>query len=70
MKRTMIINPLNSDNSNIANNKTQHCQTMTTITVRILKFETMIKKLTVGNYTFFTVVTFGRINSSVKSILS
>ena len=39
----MLINILNSDNSNIDYIKTQHCQIMTTIAYRILQFEFMIK---------------------------
>ena len=45
MNNTTVIKTLNSDNnSNIAYIKTQHCQIMTAITYKILKFETMIKK--------------------------
>ena len=51
MNNTTIIN---SDNSNIANIKAQYCQTMATITDRILKFKPIIKKAIVANYTFFT----------------
>ena len=36
---------------------------MTTITYRILKFESMIEKSIVANYTFFDVITFSQINS-------
>ena len=39
----MVINIFNSDNSNIASNKTQHCEIMTTIAYIILKFESVIK---------------------------
>ena len=49
MNNTTIINPFNSDNSCIANIKTQHLQIMTTITDRILKFVLMIKKPIVTN---------------------
>ena len=59
----MIINILNSDNSNITNIKTQHCQIMTTIANIILKFEPMTKKPIVENHTFFTVITLITINS-------
>ena len=62
MNNTTITNLFNSDNSNFANVKTQHRQIITTITDRILKFEPMIKKRTVANYTLFTVITFSRIN--------
>ena len=53
MNNTAIIKPFDSDNSNIANIKTQ---IMTTITDRILKFEPMIKKPIIANYTLFTAI--------------
>ena len=59
----MIGNTLTNDNSNIAFIKTQHHQIMAPIIYKILKFEPLIKKLTVTNHTFFAVVTFSRINS-------
>ena len=43
IKNTTIIKVFDSDNSNITRNKTQHCQIMTTIENRILKFKPMIK---------------------------
>ena len=52
-----------SNNSNIPNIKTQDHQIITTITVGILKLKPMNKKPIVGNYTFFTVITFSNINS-------
>ena len=69
MNNTTIINPFHSNNSNIANIKTQHRQIMTTITDRILKFEPIIKKPIVANYKFLTVITFSRINSTVTQHL-
>ena len=62
MNNTTVINTFNCDNSNITYIKTQHCQIMATITYRILKFELMIKKPIVTNYTFFTAITFSNIN--------
>ena len=35
---------------------------MTTIVYKILKFETMIKKLIMTNHAFFAAITFSRIN--------
>ena len=78
MHNTAIINILNSDNSNVANINTQHCQMMTTIANRDLIFKPMIKVPIVANHTFFTIITFSRINSfnsitfnrSIPSILS
>ena len=64
MNNTTIINTFNSDNNIMAKIKTQHCQLMTTIANRILKFKPMIKIVIVTNYTFFTVFTFSKINSS------
>ena len=58
-----IINAFNSDNSIIANIKAQHYQVMATITNRMLKFKPMIKKPIMADNTFFTVITFSRINS-------
>ena len=43
MTNTTIINTFNSDNSNIAYINTEHCQIMTTIADRMLKFKPMIK---------------------------
>ena len=63
MNNTTTINTFNNDNRNIAKIKTQHCQIMTNITNKILKFEPMIKEPTVTNYTFFIVFTFSGINS-------
>ena len=63
MNNTTTINIFNNDNNNIAYNKTQHCQIMTTIAYRILKFESMIKKAVMANHTLFGVVTFSNINS-------
>ena len=63
MNNTTIINIFNNDNSNIAYIKIQNCQVIVTITYRILKFETMIKKTTVTNRAFFTSITFNKINS-------
>ena len=53
---TTIINAFNSDNNNIANIKTQNCQTITIITNRILKFKLRIKNWIVTKNTFFTVI--------------
>ena len=58
----MIISIFNSDNNNIAYINTKHCQIMTIISYRILKFESMIKKPIVTNHEFFAVVTFSKIN--------
>ena len=65
MNNTTIIKTFTRDNRNIANFKTQHCQIMTTIENGISKFETMIKISIVADNTFFTTVTFSRINSLV-----
>ena len=54
------INIFNSDNSKIAYINTEHCQNMTIIAYRILKFQSMIKKSTMANHTFFAVVTFSK----------
>ena len=62
MNNTTVINTFNSDNSNIAYIKTQHCQIMATVTYMILKFEPMIEKSILTNYTFFTVISFSNIN--------
>ena len=59
----MIINTLNSDNSNIGRIKTEYCQIMETITYRTLKFELMIEKIIWTDYAFFTVTTLININS-------
>ena len=59
----MLLNPFNTNNSNIANIKTKHLYTMTNITNRISKFKPMKKKLMVTNYKFSTVITFSSINS-------
>ena len=63
MNNTTIINILKSDNNNIAYIKVQHCQIMKTIAYRILKLESMIKKLIMKNHTFFAVATFSKTNS-------
>ena len=63
MNNTTRINIFNSDNSNIAYINTQHRKNMATIANRILKFESMIKKPIVANHTFFSVITFGKMNS-------
>ena len=39
----------------------KHCQIMTTIAYRILKFQTMIKKPIVTNHPFLAVATFSKI---------
>ena len=57
------MNTFNRDISDVANVKTQHSQIMTTIRIRIFKFKPVIKKLIVVDNTFFTVITFSRINS-------
>ena len=63
MNNTTVINTFNEDdNSNIAYIKTQYRQIMGTITCRILKFETMIKKPIPTNHTFLNVITFRNIN--------
>ena len=56
------INTFNSDDSDVANIKTQHRQTPTTITNGILIFESMIKKTILVSYTSFTIITFTNIN--------
>ena len=53
----------NSDNSNITYIKTQNHQIMATITYRILKFKSKIKKLAVRNHVFFISITLSKINS-------
>ena len=58
---TTIINIINSDDSDIAYSKTEHCQNMTAITYIILKIESMIKKPLVTNHTFFAIVNFSKI---------
>ena len=63
MNNTTIINIFNSNNSNTAYIKTQHCQIRTTIAYRILKIESMIKKPIMANHVFFAAVTFSKINS-------
>ena len=63
MTKTTIINLFNSDNSNIVHVKIHYHQIMMTVTDRILKFETMTKKSIVTDNTFFTVITFSRLNS-------
>ena len=63
MNNATIINTFNSDNSSIAKIKTQHRQIMTAIANGNLKFEPMITKQIVADNTFFTVITFSRINS-------
>ena len=62
---TATINTFNSENSNIAKIKIKHCQNMTTITNGIFKFEPVIKKPIVANYTFLTAITFSNISSFV-----
>ena len=58
------MNTFNIDDSNITKIKIQHCQITTTITKknRVLKFKPMIKKSVVADDTFFTIITFSRIN--------
>ena len=56
---TTIINIFNSDNSNIAYIKTQHCHIMTIITYIILKFESMIKKPIVTNDSLLSLLLVG-----------
>ena len=63
MNNAMVINTFNSANKITAFINTQNRQVMETITYRILKFEPMIKKSIVANYTFFTVMTLSNINS-------
>ena len=63
MNNTTIINIFHSDDNNIAYIKTQNRQILATIAYRILKFESMIKRQIVANYTFFTSSTFSRIIS-------
>ena len=65
MNNTRIINIFNSENSNIAYIKTQHCQIMTAIVYIILKLKSMIKKPIKANHAFFAVVTFSKITSFV-----
>ena len=59
----MIINAFNSDNIIITNIKTQLHQTMKGITNGILKFRPVFKIPVATNYTFFTIITFHKINS-------
>ena len=63
MNDIKLTNTFNSDDSNISDIKTQHCQVMATITYRISKLEPMTEKPTIANYTFFTAATFSNINS-------
>ena len=63
MNNTIIINTFNSDNSNIANVKTEHHQIITTITNMILKSKPMIKEPIMAGNKLFAVITFSRINS-------
>ena len=53
MNNTMVINNLNSDNSNITNIKTQHPQIMAAITNIISKFKHMIKKPIVAYFYYY-----------------
>ena len=69
MNYLAINNSFKSDNSTIANIKTQYYQIMTTILSRILKFKPVIKKPIVTNHTFFIATSFSNI-PSFKSILS
>ena len=62
MNNKAIINTLNSNNSYVTYIKLQHRQIVITTKYIILKFEPIIKKLIVANYTFFTVITFSNIN--------
>ena len=59
-----------SDNSNIAYINTQHYQIMTTIAYRILKFESMIKKVIVTNHALSTSITLAGSIPSLTSIIS
>ena len=52
MNNKTIINTFNSDNNNV---KTQHRQNITTITKRILKFKSMIRKQIMADNTFFAL---------------
>ena len=63
IKDTLVINIFKSDNSSITKTKTQNYHVMKTMIYRILKFQPMIEKPMVTNYTFFTVITFNNINS-------
>ena len=65
MNNTMIIIIFNRDTVITISTyiKTQHCQIMTTIGYRILKFVSMIKKTIIANDTFFAFVTFSKISS-------
>ena len=58
-----VVNTFISDNNNITDTETQLRQIMATTAYGILKFEPMIKKTIVANYTFFTVIIFRNINS-------
>ena len=62
MNNETIINPFIIDDSNITNIKTRNCQIMRIITNIISKLIPMIKKPLVANHTFFTVITFKKIN--------
>ena len=66
---TTISNTFNSDNSNITNIKTQHCQIMTTIKNEILTYNVMIKIPKVTNHTVFTIINFSNIIPLFISIL-
>ena len=69
MKDTSMINFFNSGNRNIAKIKSQHHQVITTITSEIMKLKPMIPVVT--NDTFFTVITFRKINffTQINSII-
>ena len=75
MNNIRITNIFNSGNSSIAYIKAQYdgksCLLMATIAYKVLKFEPIIKKPIVANHTFFTAITFQRINSFayINSIL-
>ena len=70
MNNTRIINIFNSNNSNIAYNKTQNRQIMTTIVYIILKFESMIKKPIMANIHALLFLLLARSTPSPISILS
>ena len=65
MNNGAIINMFNSNSSNVTNIKIQHSQVMTTTANKILKFKPMMKTPIATNDTFFTTITFSRINSIV-----
>ena len=69
MNNATIINTFNSDNDNIVKIKTRYCQIMKNITNGILKFETIMKKLILANYTYLLLLLLATLISLLKSNL-